>query len=176
MAFTLSSKSSTLVLLLIYRPGSAKVTDQFFNELSKHLEFVLLYKCRIVVTGDRWAYRWWRCVTSSSSLQQFWWHLTRSRTNTYAGALYHVYTRSDDSVVNLNVDPPAFLYDHSFISWQQSFTRSRAASPQKAMRCLKKWIDSSFVRLSSIQFCAPKFQTILVLYSYFTSMMRPSVN
>ena len=44
--------SSTAVVLLIYRPGSAAITDVFFTELTKYLKVVALYKCQIVIAGD----------------------------------------------------------------------------------------------------------------------------
>ena len=44
--FTVASAgSSTAVVLLIYRPGSAAITDVFFTELTKYMEVVALYKC-----------------------------------------------------------------------------------------------------------------------------------
>jgi len=42
----------TIVILLIYRPGSCNVTSDFFNELVKYLESLALYKCQIIVAGD----------------------------------------------------------------------------------------------------------------------------
>ena len=44
--------SSTAVVLLIYRPGSAVITDVFFTELTKYLEMVAFYKYQIVIAGD----------------------------------------------------------------------------------------------------------------------------
>jgi len=51
-AFTVGSFDSTVAVLLIYRPGSAVVTDAFFTELSAYLEVFALYKCQILVAGD----------------------------------------------------------------------------------------------------------------------------
>jgi len=59
-------------------------------------------------------------------------------TYTRGGTLDHIYTRSDDNVVNLNVDPTGIISDHSFISWQQLFTSPQAASSKKSTRCWKK--------------------------------------
>lgn len=41
-----------MAFLLIYRPGSASVTDAFFTELSAYLEVFALYKCQILLAGD----------------------------------------------------------------------------------------------------------------------------
>ena len=39
-------------MLLLYRPGSAVVTDVFFEELSNCFEAIALNKCQIVIAGD----------------------------------------------------------------------------------------------------------------------------
>jgi len=50
--FSVTSSAVTIVILLIYRPGSCNVTNDFFNELVKYLESLALYKCQIIVAGD----------------------------------------------------------------------------------------------------------------------------
>jgi len=52
VAFAVGSLDSTVAVLLLYRPGSAAVTEAFFSELSSYLEVFALYKCQIVVAGD----------------------------------------------------------------------------------------------------------------------------
>ena len=44
--------SSTAVVLLVNRPGSAAIADVSFTELTTYLEVVALYKCQIVIAGD----------------------------------------------------------------------------------------------------------------------------
>ena len=52
LCFSISSCSTTVVVLLLYRPGSETVTYEFFVELTKYLESLALMKCQIVVAGD----------------------------------------------------------------------------------------------------------------------------
>ena len=40
-------------------------------------------------------------------------------THTHSGTLDHIYTRSDDNILGLNVDPCGVISDHSFIDWRQ---------------------------------------------------------
>ena len=42
---TLTGAGSTVAVLLIYRPGSAAVTNCFFKELSTYIEVLALYEC-----------------------------------------------------------------------------------------------------------------------------------
>ena len=46
------SGSSTAVVLIIYRPGTAAITDVFLTELTKYLEAIALYKCQIASASD----------------------------------------------------------------------------------------------------------------------------
>ena len=41
-----------MAILLLYRPGSKKVTNNFFQDLSTHIEAMVPYKCQLVVAGD----------------------------------------------------------------------------------------------------------------------------
>src|SRR5208282_4055443 len=52
VCFSVSCSPATVVVLLIYRPGSESVTEIFFTELTKYLEAIALYKCQIVIAGD----------------------------------------------------------------------------------------------------------------------------
>jgi hypothetical protein len=52
VCFSITGSGSTVVVLLVYRPGSAPATKQFFIELEAILEVVALYKCQVVATGD----------------------------------------------------------------------------------------------------------------------------
>jgi len=47
-----STPNSQLVLLGIYRPGSAPLTPKFFNELSTVFEQLVSYSCPVVVCRD----------------------------------------------------------------------------------------------------------------------------
>ena len=45
-------KYSLLTYLLTYHPGSAVVTDAFFDKLTAYLKVLAFYKCQIVIAGD----------------------------------------------------------------------------------------------------------------------------
>jgi len=48
----LRSTSSSVVHVVIYRPGSQAPSEPFFDELIALLEIVATYRCQIVVSGD----------------------------------------------------------------------------------------------------------------------------
>ena len=52
VCISLTGSMATVIVLLVYRPGSADVTNKFFTELTAYLEVVALYKCQVVITGD----------------------------------------------------------------------------------------------------------------------------
>jgi len=52
LCFRISSCSSTVGVLLLYRPGSQPITDIFFDELRRYLESIALLKCQKLITGD----------------------------------------------------------------------------------------------------------------------------
>jgi len=52
VCFSVTGCGQTVVNLLLYRPGSAAVTEAFFTELTAYLEVLALYKCQIIIAGD----------------------------------------------------------------------------------------------------------------------------
>ena len=52
VCISLTGSTATVIVLLLYRPGSADVTNKFFTELTAYLEVVALYKCQVVIAGD----------------------------------------------------------------------------------------------------------------------------
>ena len=108
MTFTLSSGHSTVAILLLYRPGSEKVTNNFFQELSTHLGAMVPYKCQLVVAGDlninvgdphgENSSRLLDLLTSFECTQ---W--VTGMTQVRGGTLDHVITRSYDSISDLCV-------------------------------------------------------------------------
>ena len=56
----------------------------------------------------------------------------------YGGTLDHVYTRSDDNILGLNVDPCGVISDHSFIDWRQPVILCRSSAARKTVRSWKK--------------------------------------
>ena len=50
VCFTVTGLTVTVVVWLLYHPGSVVVSDLFFRELTEHLEALVLYE--IVIAGD----------------------------------------------------------------------------------------------------------------------------
>jgi len=115
--------SSTVAVLLIYRPGSAAVTDAFFTELSAYLEMFVLYKCQILAAGDfnirveRAGYadaaRLHNILQSFDCVQE----VPLTPTHRSGGTLDLVVTKSEQVVVDMTVGAPDIISDHSVISW-----------------------------------------------------------
>ena len=71
-------------------------------------------------------------------------------THFHGGTLDHLYTRSDDSVLNLSVDPPGILSDHSFINWRQPDMHSCTAAIRKTVRSWKR-VDRDLFRRALLE-------------------------
>ena len=154
MPFTIGSSSSTLAVLLIYRPGSSPVTNQFFTEITSYLEHFALYKCRIIIAGDlnihvddqnnSNATRFLDLLASFDCDQH-----VHDPTHTGGRTLDHVITRRDEPISDLLIDPPGIISDHSFITWKQSF---RFQPPVSTQRITRRWseIDHDGFRQSLI--------------------------
>lgn len=114
--FTVGSIDSTVAALLIYRPGSAVVTDAFFTELTT-------YKCQILVAGDSNIHteragdadagRLHEILQSFDCIQQV--LLTPTRRS--GGTLDLIVTKSEQVLADMTVDPADISSDHSVISW-----------------------------------------------------------
>ena len=48
----LSTDNGPVVLLNVYRPSSARVSSQFFDELASVLELLVLHSCPVIIGGD----------------------------------------------------------------------------------------------------------------------------
>jgi exonuclease III len=122
MSFTLSGDTSTVAVLLVYRPGSQKVTNEFFNELTQYLEAMSIYKCQLVIAGDlninvadsncNNASRLIDLFTGFDCVQR-----VTGETQVRGGTLDHVVTRSSDAISDLYVGPSGAISDHSLITW-----------------------------------------------------------
>ena len=71
------------------------------------------------------------------------------QTHRHGGTLDHVWTRSDETVINLTVDPPDMISDHSLVTWQIPFLRQRLTVVNKSIRSWKK-VDRRLFRQSII--------------------------
>ena len=143
MAFTVTSSSSTVAVLLIYRPGFQQVTNQFFVELTSYLETMALYKCQIIVAGDfnihvenkddNNASRLLDLLANFNCVQ----HVV-GPTHTCGGTLDHIYTREDQIVTELRVDPAGIISDHGFITWKINFTSHPPIASRKTIHSWKR--------------------------------------
>jgi len=161
ICFTISgSRSSTVAVLNIYRPGSLAVTNKFFEELTAYLEVLALYKCQIVIVGDlnvhlevntdHHAIRLLELFHSFDCVQ----HLG-GETHDEGGTLDHVYTRKNDACSEMTVDPAGIISDHSFITWRLSFVYQHAVGTRRLIRGWKKVDREKFrVRLRESELCS----------------------
>ena len=144
MFFALTHGSSTTIVLLIYRPGSvSQVPPEFYTELMSYLEAVVMYKCRTVICGDlnvhvedgndRDAGKLLDLLHSFDYEQRI-----LGPTHTHGGTLDHIYTRSNDNILGLNVDPCGVISDHSFIDWRQPVVLCRLSAARETVRSGKR--------------------------------------
>lgn len=140
LCFSVTGPAATVVVLLIYRPGSSEVTDAFFSELASVLELVALYKCQIIVAGDFNIH-----VESKSDVNAAKLHdLLQSfacvqqtphvATHRDGGTLDLVVTKSDQVVEQLTVEPPGILSDHALVSWRLRCSRLPPIAVQRDVR------------------------------------------
>ena len=150
VCFSLTGSSSTIILLLLYRPGSAAVTDTFFTELTSFLEVLALYKCQIVIAGDfnirvekaenADASRLRELIDSFGCTQ----HVPAVPTHQAGGTLDLVITKSDQVIDELSVEPPNIISDHSLISWCISLDRLPPITMNREVRDWNKLDIESF--------------------------------
>ena len=109
--FSVTSSAATVVILLLYRPGSSDVTSEFFADLTKYLECLALYKCQIVIAGD---FNVHAEATDDSATKQLHdildsfyctQHVPLTETHTKGGTLDLLITKSDQLVADVRVDP-----------------------------------------------------------------------
>lgn len=120
---SLRSASVNVVYVVIYRPGSAHLTEQFFDELISLLEIVATYRHQVIVAGDfnihvndandQNAVRLAELL-ASLDLHQVVSQPTHKRGNT----LDLVVTRPDARPSCCTVDPPDVISDHSLVVCQ----------------------------------------------------------
>ena len=122
VCFTLTGAGSTVAVFLIYRSGSAAVTDCFFKELSIYLEVLALYKCQIVVAGDLNVHvedaTNNNAVNLTDNLDSFAFtqHVPLISTHRDGGKLDLNITKCKQTLQDIVVDPPNVISDHNLIS------------------------------------------------------------
>lgn len=166
MCFTVTSSAATVVVLLLYRPGSSDVTSEFFVEFAKLLESLALYKCQIIVAGDFNIHmedvvnpntKQLNDILDSFHCTQ---HVPLTPTHLKQRTLDLVVTKSDQLVERLQVDPPGIFSDRSLISWSVPIQHQPPLVLQREVRC---WAKSSqvFVYLTGMSECRPVHRTML---------------
>ena len=123
---SLKSASTSVVYVVIYRPGSGPVSDQFFEELTALLEIVATNRCQVIVAGDfnihvndladRHAVRLSELL-ASLDLQQSVKQPTHGDVK-HGNTLDLVITRSDGLPSCCTVDPPNIVSDHGLVVCQ----------------------------------------------------------
>jgi len=165
LCFSITGSATTVITLLIYRPGSKPPTDAFFADLSTALETVALYKCQIIVAGDfnvrvnlpsdRDAVKLSDILDSFDCTQ----HVPHVPTHIDGGTLDLIITKSDECPQGVSVDPPNVISDHSLVSWQLHLLHQPPISINREVRCWKK-VDKAALRAALLDsdLCKPDHQ------------------
>ena len=150
LCFRISSCSSTVVVLLLYRPGSQTITDLFFDELRRYLESIALLKCQILIAGDFNIHversgddatkHLLNILASFDCIQ----HVHGEPTHQAGGTLDLVITKSEDKIDNLVISPPNIISDHSLISWNLPMHRQPPITYQRESRGWGRMDSDSF--------------------------------
>ena len=147
---SISSCSATVVVLLIYRPGSQPITDLFFIELTRYLESIAVVKCQIVIAGDLNIHvertendttkRLLDILAGFDCVQ----HVQGAPTHREGGTLDLVITKSNEAIEGLEIDPPDVISDHSLISWRLLMHKHPPIVFQRESRSWKKMDHEAF--------------------------------
>ena len=149
VCFSIHGAGSTVVVLLVYRPGSATVTSQFFTDLESVLEVVALYKCQVLIAGDfnvhverddRHASALHDILNSFDCVQ----HVPHEPTHRCGGTLDLVITKSEQSLDAMAVDPPGALSDHSLVHWSLPLLHQPPITTSREVRGWRKLDTDKF--------------------------------
>ena len=117
---SLRSASTTVVYVVIYRPGTKAATEKFFTELTELFEIVATFRNEIIISGDFNVHvndaGDWRSRRLADLLESF--GLVQSilqPTHVHGNTLDLVITRPDSCPANYSVDPPKVISDHAFV-------------------------------------------------------------
>ena len=129
--------------------GSSPVTKTFFDELTRYLEVIALYKCDITVAGDlniliedpdnTDGVRLLDLFQSFGCVQR-----VNGSTHLSGGTLDQVYTRTDNPPSNVSIDPPGIISDHGFVTWTQTLEFQNPIASSKTIRSWKKMDRDKF--------------------------------
>ena len=150
VCFSLTGSGSTVVVLLLYRPGSVGATETFYSELTQYLEVLALYKCQIIIDGDfnlhvekttdPHTVRFSELLDSFGCIQ----HVPAVPTHRDGHTLDLVITKSEQVIDELAVDPPNVISDHSVISWRVPFDQQPPITQNREIRGWSKMDADGF--------------------------------
>ena len=116
----MTTATGPVIIMNMYRPGSANVSSRFYEELSTVLEALVVYACPVVVGGnfnihvqdadDSDARRLANLLASFNMVQH-----VRGPTHHRGNTLDLVITPAQCQLDGVTVDPPGMLSDHSLV-------------------------------------------------------------
>ena len=116
LCLRLAADGQSIILLSIYRPGSERVVNEFFEELATVLEALVVHQCPVVIGGDinihvddttnSHTKRLSDLLDTFGILQ----HVTGA-THTQGHTLDIVITDADQNFEMVIVDPPGLISD-----------------------------------------------------------------
>ena len=145
-----SSAFSNLILVVVYRPSSHIVTDEFFEEFTALLEIISIYSSTVIICGDfnvhvddasdTSACQFTDLLDAFNLLQ----HVNDS-THTQSHTLDLIITQPGFIPDHVNVDLP-IISDHSLITCYLSMPRLTRSRQRQLITCRLNTIDTeSFI-------------------------------
>jgi len=123
IAVRLTTKTGQFIVVDLYRPGSERLSTQFFDDLSAVLETLVVYSCPVLVGGDfnipaqlvdDPGVRHLSDLLTSFDMVQH----VRGATHRAGNTLDLIVTSSQCQLGNIDVEPPGRFSDHSLVVCQ----------------------------------------------------------
>ena len=152
IALKLFINKANIILLAIYRPGSAPVCSLFFQELVLVLEHVSTLSTYLLLAGDFNVHVERQHDPHTSSLikifDMFQLHnWVNEPTHALGGILDLIVSSSNLTISNCKVFPCEIFSDHSFIQASLPFHKKRFARAKKLVRSWNRMDENNFVSL-----------------------------
>ena len=157
----LTTPGGPIVLLTVYRPGSARPLASFYDELSSVLEVLVTFSCPVLVGGDinihvedgadADARRLHELLVSFDMVQ----HVT-GPTHRCGGTLDLVMTFSSAQLDEVSVDPAGIISDHSLVRCRLPMSVGRAPAIERLVTAWRR-VDRDELRraLENSRLCQP---------------------
>jgi exonuclease III len=150
LCLRLSADGTYFILLSVYRPGSARATALFFDELTTVLESLVVQSCSVIIGGDFSIHiedqsdhdtaRLVELIKSFDLTQ----HVTQA-THRYGGTLDFIITSSNCPVLGVTIDPPYVISDHALVSCQLPSAKRHCPVITRAVRSWRR-VDRHVLR------------------------------